>query len=108
MADEIRVPPEVLDTFLKIKHLVDHTVEQLQALPPLQLSASGTGSSTGSASLTVVGAPSVSATARPKTVKAKASIPTPTVTVTEEEVEVARKWIFTYSAAVSAAATIAF
>ncbi|MFG3439908.1 hypothetical protein ACGF0J_21895 [Nonomuraea sp. NPDC047897] len=86
MAEEISVPPEVLETFLKIKRLVDATVDQLQTLPPLQLSASGTITSTGTASLTVVGAPavhakahipspSVSATARPDVVQGKASIP---------------------------------
>lgn len=68
MADEISVPPEVLETFLKIKRLVDATVDQLQGL---QLSASGAGTLSGSASISVV--------ARPETVEAKAHIPTPVV-----------------------------
>ncbi len=64
--EKIGVPPEVLETFIKIKSLVDATVEQLQTL---QVSESGTPESIAS----------VSVVARPETVQARAHIPTPSV-----------------------------
>lgn len=58
MAEEISVPPEVLETLLMIKRLFDAAGEQIQALAV---------------------APGTSAIARPKTVQATAHIPAPVV-----------------------------